>query len=81
MVFDTGVYHEELLGMPKGVSLAVFAMALTMEDVLLRGEYQGIQRIGGFKQGLVKLDYVYNPMPPVPGQVYPQVPIRQVEQY
>jgi hypothetical protein len=81
VVFDTGVYHEELLGIPKGVSLAVFAMALTMEDVLLRGEYQGIQRIGGFKQGLVKLDYVYNPMPPVPGQVYPPQPLQQVEQY
>jgi hypothetical protein len=81
VVFDTGVYHEELLGMPKGASLAVFTMALTMEDVLLRGEYQGIQRIGGIKQGLVKLDYVYNPMPPVPGQVYPPQPLQQVEQY
>ena len=81
VVFDTGVFQDELLCIPKGVPLAVFAMALTMEDVLLRGEYKGIQRIGGFKQGLVKLDYVYNPMPPVPGQVYPQVPIRQVEQY
>jgi hypothetical protein len=81
VVFDTGVYQEELLNIPKGVSLAVFAMALTMEDVLLRGVYQGIQWIGGCKQGLVELDYVYNPMPPVPGQVYPPLTIRQVEQY
>jgi Pyridoxamine 5'-phosphate oxidase len=81
IVFDTGVYHDELVRIPKGVSLSVFAMALTMEDVLLRGVYQGIQRIGGFKQGLVSLDYVYNPMPPVPGQVYPPLPIRQMEQY
>jgi Pyridoxamine 5'-phosphate oxidase len=81
VVFDIGVYQGELLDIPKGVSLAVFAMALTMEDVLLRGVYQGIQRIGGIKQGLVKLDYIYNPMPPVPGQVYPSQPLRQVEQY
>lgn len=32
-------------------------------------------------QGLVKLDYVYNPMPPVPGQAYPSHPLQQVEQY
>ena len=37
----------------------------------MRGEYLGIQNVGGFKQGLVKIEHVYNPMPPVPGQVYP----------
>jgi hypothetical protein len=52
-----------------------------MEDVLLRGVYQGMQNVGGIKQGVIRITYVYNPMPPVPGQVYPPLPLRQVEQY
>lgn len=47
----------------------------------MRGETMGIQNVGGFKQGLVKIDYVYNPMPPIPGQIYPQVALKQVEQF
>jgi len=60
--FLTSVYTEELMAIPAGVPLAVFSMALTMEDVLLRGTYQGI-RGGGFKAGVVEVDWVYNPMP------------------
>lgn len=81
VVFDTGVYADELRQIPPGVPMAVFSMALTMEDVLLRGEYLGIQKLGLMSLGLVRLDYIYNPMPPVPGQVYPPLPIRRVEEY
>jgi hypothetical protein len=56
-------------------------MALTMEDVLLRGKYQGIRRVGGIKAGVVEVDWVYNPMPPVPGQVYPPIGIRTITEY
>jgi|WetSurSiteA1Bulk_404760.scaffolds.fasta_scaffold15646_2 hypothetical protein len=81
VVFSTGVYKGELDRIPASVPLTVFAMALTMEDVLVRGEYLGIKNVGGFKQGLVKINHVYNPMPPIPGQVYPQVSLKQVEQF
>jgi len=64
--------------LPAGVPLAVFSMALTMEDVLLRGTYLGIRRLGGVRVGLVQVDWVYNPMPPVPGQIYPPVQLKPV---
>ena len=53
-------------------------MALTMEDVLLRGEYLGMRRLAGVKAGVVAVDWVYNPMPPVPGQIYPPVALAAV---
>lgn len=81
VLFSISVYAEELMAIPAGVPLAVFSMALTMEDVLLRGTYQGIRRVGGIKVGVVEVDWVYNPMPPVPGQVYPATEIRAVTQF
>lgn len=81
VLFSTSVYTEELRAIPEGVSMAVFNMALTMEDVLLRGRYLGIRRLGGVKAGVVEVDWVYNPMPPVPGQVYPPVELKAVKQF
>ena len=70
ILFSTSVYTDELKAIPAGADVAVFSMALTMEDVLLRGKYLGIHRLAGIKAGMVKVDWVYNPMPPVPGQIY-----------
>lgn len=81
VLFATSVYRDELEAIPAGVPMAVFSMALTMEDVLLRGTYQGICRVGGIKAGMVQVDWVYNPMPPVPGQVYPPLELKAVEQF
>ncbi len=81
VLFSTSVYSNELEAIPAGVELAVFSMALTMEDVLLRGKYQGLRHEGGVRVGLVEVDWVYNPMPPVPGQVYPPIQIRPVTEY
>ena len=78
VVFSTSVYTDELAEIPAGAPLAVFSMALSMEDVLLRGSYLGIRRVGGIRCGLVQVDWVYNPMPPVPGQVYPPVELKPV---
>ncbi len=81
LLFSTSVYTDELKAIPAGAEVAVFSMALTMEDVLLRGKYLGMRRIAGFKAGVVVVDWVYNPMPPVPGQVYPPVELVGVEEY
>ncbi len=78
VLFSTSVYTDELALIPAGSPLAVFSMALTMEDVLLRGTYLGTRRMGGIQAGLVQVDWVYNPMPPVPGQVYPTVELKPV---
>jgi hypothetical protein len=33
------------------------------------------------KVGVVEIDWVYNPMPPVPGQVYPPVELLPVVEF
>ncbi len=81
VLFSTSVYPNELQAIPVGVPLAVFGMALTMEDVLLRGNYLGYRRMAGIKTGLVEVDWVYNPMPPVAGQVYPPVELKPIRQF
>ena len=81
VLFSTSVYTDELKAIPNGADVAVFSMALTMEDVLLRGKYLGMRRMAGVKAGLVKVDWVYNPMPPVAGQIYPPVELEAVERY
>jgi hypothetical protein len=78
VLFSASVYSRELAAIPEGAPLAVFCMALSMEDVLLRGVYRGIRRTGGFAAGVVDVDWVYNSMPPVPGQVYPPVELKPV---
>jgi hypothetical protein len=81
VLFSTSVYPDELLAIPPGIPLAVFSMALSMEDVLLRGTYLGMRRVGGVKAGVVEVDWVYNPMPPVAGQVYPAVELEAVKEF
>jgi len=81
VLFSTSVYNEELECIPTGVDMAVFGMALTMEDVLMRGKYQGIRRLGGVRAGVVDVDWVYNPMPPITGQVYPPQAIKAVTEF
>jgi len=81
ILFSSSVYTDELESIPAGTDLAVFNLALTMEDVLLRGKYLGIHRKVGIRVGVVEINWVYNPMPPVPGQVYPPVAIKPVESY
>ena len=80
-IFSTSVYKDELENIPTGTDLCVFSMALTMEDVLLRGKYLGIRRKVGIRTGVVEIAWVYNPMPPVPGQVYPPVELRTITDF
>ncbi|MFH2040429.1 MAG: hypothetical protein ABIJ65_13440 [Chloroflexota bacterium] len=81
ILFSTSVYQDEIQAIPNGVSLAVFGMALTMEDVLIRGTYQGIQQVGGVQAGIVEVDWVYNSMPPVTGQIYPRIDVQAVTKF
>jgi hypothetical protein len=81
VLFSTSVYTDELEAIPAGADLAVFSMALTMEDVLLRGKYQGLRRMGGVRVGMVAVDWVYNPMPPTPGQIYPALELKPVTEF
>jgi hypothetical protein len=78
ILFSLAAYGAELAAIPAGAPVAVFGMTLNMEDVLLRGTYTGVRRVCGMRCGIVKVDWVYNPMPPVPGQIYPAVELSPV---
>jgi hypothetical protein len=71
IIFSTSAFREELEAIPVGCSAAVFGMSFDMEDVLLRGEFMGIRNVGGLRCGIVRVNWVYNSMPPTPQQIYP----------
>jgi hypothetical protein len=75
LLFSSGAYGDDLAAIPQGATVAVLGMSLDMEDVLMRGEFEGIRRVGGTPWGCgrVRVSWVYNPMPPKPQQIYPQV--------
>ncbi|HNR01377.1 MAG TPA: hypothetical protein PKK59_02460 [Anaerolineaceae bacterium] len=81
LIFSFGAFGDELAQIPAYTPVAVFGMALTMEDVLVRGTYQGAKRSAGIKCGIVQLDWAYNPMPPTPRQIYPEVKIEAVTEF
>lgn len=81
LIFSFGAFGDELNEIPAFTPVAVFGMALSMEDVLVRGTYQGARRIAGLKCGVVQLDWAYNPMPPIPRQIYPDVPVETVMEF
>ena len=78
ILFSTGAYRDDLEAIPKGETVAVFGMSLEMEDVLLRGQFQGIRRIAGIPCGSVEVNWVYNPMPPKAQQIYPPIDLEPV---
>ena len=61
--------------------MAIFGLSLDMTDVLVRGTYHGMRLIGPHKCGLLEADWVYNPMPPVPQQIYPPLPLEPVREF
>jgi hypothetical protein len=71
LVFAPTVHRAELAAVPAGATLAVFALNLQMESVLVRGRFGGYRRHLGLKAGTIDIDWVYNSMPPMQGQVYP----------
>ncbi|MBU1903925.1 MAG: hypothetical protein KJ573_10085 [Proteobacteria bacterium] len=78
LAFSPGAYKEEILNIPTGTQVAVFAITMGMEDVLIRGMYSGIQRFRGVSLGIIDIGWVYNSMPPCHGQIYPEVALKPV---
>jgi len=81
LVFSFGAFGVELEEIPVSTPLAVFGMALSMEDVLVRGTFLGAKRVLGLKCGVLQVDWVYNSMPPKPMQIYPALPVEAVKEF
>ena len=62
---------DELQSIGADAPVALFALNLKMQSVLLRGKYSGFRRVTGLPVASIHVDWVYNSMPPLPGQVYP----------
>ena len=78
LAFSTPAHKAELLRIPKGTTVAVFGLTMKMEDVLVRGTFRGFNRKMGLRLGTVDIQWVYNSMPPVHGQIYPEIPLKPV---
>ncbi len=59
-------FREDFNKIPDGVEMALFAMSLEMEDVVVRGRFS---RKG--TRAVLEIKRIYNSMPPVAGQIYP----------
>ena len=78
LAFYPGAFGAELTKLEQGMTLAVFGLTMQMEDVLVRGIFNGYSRYRGVKLGTVDIDWVYNSMPPNHGRIYPPVPLERV---
>ncbi len=81
IVFHPGAYANELLSIKAGTEVAVFGLTLAMQDVLVRGKFTGFKKYQAVKLGSVDIDWVYNSMPPLVGQIYPPVAMETVEEF
>jgi hypothetical protein len=92
LVFSTLAYHRELSEIPTDQPVAIFALNMKMENILLRGQLHAIQPFssllpGGstinaaLSIGMIDISWVYNSMPPKQGQIYPPIPIRAVQEF
>jgi hypothetical protein len=81
LIFSTGAFTDELKAIPRGVPMALFGLCLDMTDVLVRGVYHGLRWVGPHRCGVLAVDWVYNPMPPVPQQIYPPLPLEPVRDF
>jgi len=81
LAFSTAAFGSELAKIPPGAEAAVFALTMKMGDVLTRGTFNGFTRHQGVKLGTIDINWVYNAMPPVHGQIYPEEELEAVEDF
>jgi len=78
LVFSPLAYREELYRLKKGGKVAVFGLTMDMEDILIRGTFQGFKSYFSIQLGIIDIEWVYNSMPPIHGQIYPTKELKPV---
>jgi len=81
LVFNPGVYKDELSEIPVGNDIAIFGLTMKMQNSLIRGKFRGFKRYRGIKLGAVDINWVYNSLPPIHGQIYPEVQLKPVTEF
>jgi len=75
LVFAPALPRSDLGEIPVGATVAVLALNLQMESVLVRGCFTGYRHYAVVKAGTIDIDWVYNSMPPMQGPIYPVQPV------
>ena len=81
LVFSSAPFKNELRQVPDKSKIAIYALNLKMQSVLVRGVFQGYQRHLGTSLGVLDIDWVYNSMPPGHGQIYPEVKLEPITEF
>jgi len=81
IVFSGGPFADEIAKIPTGTDVAVFCVALTMEDILVRGKISAPQFSVPVKLRTVEIEMVYNPMPPNQRVIYPESELEAVREF
>ncbi len=81
LAFSAFAYSNELKKIPENQEVAVFCLNMEMQSVLIRGQFSGLQRKRGFTMGAVDIEWVYNSMPPIHEQIYPEVELKPVTSF
>ncbi len=67
IVFPLSQFKQDLLQIPEGAKVSVFAMDFETVNQMVQGKYLGIDH----KLGIIDIERVYNSMPPKIGELYP----------
>jgi len=81
LAFSPIAFKDELIRISKGTQVAVFALTMAMEDVLIRGTFRGYQKTMGLTLGTIDIEWVYNSMPPAHGQIYPEPALQTITDF
>ncbi|MDD4595416.1 MAG: hypothetical protein WC088_00675 [Candidatus Izemoplasmatales bacterium] len=68
IVIKNAPYTEWLSAVKQGLKVAVLAFSMSMEDVLIKGTFNGFDSKG---YGYIEIERVYNSMPPIHKYIYP----------
>ena len=67
IVFTAAPYKNDFAGLKKGARIAIMALSTEMESVLIKGTFSGFS----CGIGRVRIDRVYNSIPPITRYIYP----------
>lgn len=81
LIFSPLAYSDELEKLKKGMDIAIFGLTMQMEDVLVRGTFEGFNSRFLFPHGTVTINWVYNSMPPKQGQIYPPIKVEPIRAF
>lgn len=81
LVFASLPFSDELKTIPIDSTVAVYCMNMSMQSVLIRGKFRGFDRKWGIDAGSIDIAWVYNSMPPLNDQIYPEVALSPIETF